>query len=381
MSNRYAFLILILLVPAFAFGAVFGSKSLIHVQKASTLDPGRLELRSNLNFYTKVGDFLGQQKPANFSSVNYWDVQGNTLLTYGIVDHFDATVMVRVYQDLNRVKESNTPDDIFIDLKAGGFALAENKVNLGGIFSMRIPTGDIHNYPFEPYSAGKFEFGFTGLFSYFNDPFIHSRDLSFHLNLGWYYHNDAGATLITLGNQAFKAGNNASEFQYGAALTYPTELFDLNLEIWGTAFINKPDSMAFSREDFLYVTPSVRFKPRWWVNFDLGVDLRLSSNNDESASILPDFDRRGLNLPNYFGWKVQLTASVALTPGKSIVEEGIPRKAGVREKVDYFENLLKRERARSLEEELERLKRERQQAEKELEQLRQLLEEEGGGEQ
>ncbi len=383
MSKCYAFFLILLLAPCLLFAEGFGSNGLMHVQSAATLKPQRLEFRTNMKFFTKVGDFLGQAKPSNFSVVNYWDVQSNALLTYGLAEHFDATVTNRIYQDVhNHDKEFNSPGDLFVDLKAGSFGLSNNKFNVGGMAKLRFPTGDVHNYPFEKYTAGAVEFGFTFLFSYFKDPFLPNRDLSIHANVGWYNHNDAGKTLFTRTIsdtvvQEFKAQNNATAVPWGLGVSYPTELFDLNLELWGNHFINKPDSFAFSRENFVYITPSIKFKPQWWINFTLGLDIRVSSDKDESTKAV-SFVGHNLDLPNYPSWKLALGMNVVLNAGAEKIQGGIGKKADIRKRVNFYERLLQeKENTRSIEEELRRLKREREQAEKELEELRQLLEEEG----
>ncbi|GAB4336981.1 MAG: hypothetical protein Kow0037_19060 [Calditrichia bacterium] len=376
MSNIYKLLLVLLIIPMVTIAGTYGSRGLVHVQSASTLDPGTLELRSNLRFFTKVGEFLGENKPANFSAVNYWLVQSNVLLTYGVMEHFDLTVMNRVYQDNHKPSEYNSPEDIFIDAKIGSFGLSNNKFNYGFLIPLRIPVGKDYNYPFEEYTAGGFEFGITGLFSYFNDPYLHDRSFSLHANLGWYNYNDAGKELYTdnLG-QVYKADGNASSLKYGLGFKYPTELFDLNLELWGNAFTSEPDTMAYSRESFMYFTPAIRFKPRPWFSFDLGIDIRLSS--DKNTSKVPESDfAKTLDLPNYPAWLVHMGANFRLMPVSSAKRPG--EKADVRSKVDFFENLLReRERTRSIEDELRRLKKEREQAERELEELRQMLEEQG----
>ncbi len=383
MSKGFASVLVLLLLPVVLLGQGYGSKSLLHVQTASTLKPQRLDFRTDMNFFTKVGDFLGQQKPSNFSAVNYWDVQANALLSYGIAEHFDATFTTRLYQDVHKAdNEANTPGDLFLDLKAGSFGLSNNKFHVGGLVSFRFPTGESHNYPFERYTAGAVEFGVTGLFSYYNDPFLPHRDFSLHVNLGWYNHNDAGKTLIerTLNDTTkieFKAGNNATAFRYGVGVSYPTELFDLNLEVWGMNYISKPDSFAFSRENFTYITPSIRFKPRWWVNFDLGLDIRMSSDTDETLSTV-SFAGQNLDLPNYASWKMIFGVNMVLNAGKERMRSGLGEKGNIKKRVDFYERLLQeRQKTKSIEEELRRLRREREQAEKELEELRQLLEEEG----
>jgi hypothetical protein len=334
---------------------------------------------SNLNFFTSVGDYLGQQKPDNFTAVNWWDVQFNTYASYGVLDNLDVTLMWRLYQDANRpgkddrTQVENVPEDFFLDLKTGSWGVSNNRFHLGFMTSFRIPIATYYNYFFEPYTAGGFEYGFTGLASYFNDPYLHDRSYSIHLNLGYYNHNDAGRTLyIDPTGREFRANGNASAFHYGTAFSYPTELFDLNLELWGVQFISEPDTMAYSRENFTYITPAVRFKPNDWFNFYLGMDIRLSGDENTSSMLLPA-PSNNLNLPNYPSWKLHLGLNFKVLPWGG----GYEAEQTGKSQVDFYEKLLKdSQRSEKIEEELRRLRKEREQAEKELEELRQMLEEE-----
>ena len=380
MHKIYSVLLVLLLLPCLLFGQGFGSYSLTQVQTARTFKPKRLDFRTNMKFFTKLGDFIGASKPDNFQAVNFWSVNSNALLTYGIAEHFDATFAVKAYQDVHKPNnEANAPGDLFLFLKTGDFGLSNNKFMLGGQFTTRFPTGESHNYPFEPYASSSVQFGIMALASYYNDPFLPHRDYSFHFNAEWYYWNDAGKTVVeaaeTGGQSDILAGNNASAFRYGVGFTYPTELFDLNLEFYGNTFISQPDSLVFSRDDYAYLTPSIRFKPTRRLNFDLGIDIRVSSDNSTSKR---SFSQSNITLPQYSSWKVILGTGIVMSPGADRFKGGIGDKADIKEKVDFYERLLKeREKTRSIEEELRRLKREREQAEKELEELRQLLEEEG----
>lgn len=381
MSHFYRLFLLILLVPlvALAFNSTrFGSRGFLHVQSASTLYKGTFDAETNLNFYTKVGDYLGDQKPDNFAAVNWWDVQFNSVFSYGALDHLDITLMWRLYQDTNRLglnreqQSENVPEDLYLDIKTGSWGLKNNQFHLGLLISGRIPTASYYNYFFEPYSAGGVEYGFTGLASYFNDPYLHDRSYSVHLNLGYYNHNDAGKTLYELGDQIWRASGNASEIQYGLAFSYPTELFQLNLEFSGINFISQPDTMAYSRENFMYLTPMVRFTPQPWFNFYLGLDVRLSGDENTSSSLLPA-PSNNLNLPNYPSWKLHLGLEFRILPKGGRYGAEKPGQT----KVDFYESLLKdSQKSEKIEEELRRLRKEREQAEKELEELRQMLEEE-----
>ena len=172
----------------------------------------------------------------------------------------------------------------------------------------------------------------------------------------------------------FKANGNATALRYGLGFSYPTELFELNLELWGNNFINNPDTMARSRDNYMYITPAIKFKPKRWINIDLGVDIRISKDENTSSELLPK-PSNNLDLPTYPTWRLYLGLNLTLMPVS--VRKG-SQQGTVKSKVDFYENLLReRQKSKNVEDELRRLKKEREQAEKELEELRQMLEEEG----
>jgi len=385
MSKKFVVVISILLLNSLLlWGATNGGNSLLHVQTASSLKPGRLQFKPSMSFYTKAVESLGQAQP---QSTGWWSVTGDAALSYGIINHFDVVAMMRLYQDTNRPGEHNIPDDLFLDFKAGSIALGSDRSQAGAILSFRIPMGDMHNYPFEIYAGGAFEFGIMGLFSYYMDPYFPERDISFHLNLGYYSHNDKGQVLFdeiknpqgTVIAPALEASTGAAQLQYGVGFVFPTELFNINLELWGGAFTSEPDTAVFSRENYMYFTPSITFKPVEAVNFDLGADIRVTK--DENTTGIPAGYPRGLNnnvgtkYPNYNSWKFYLGMNFVLIRESASFRSG--RGVDVRKKLDFYESMMQeKERTKSIEEELRRIRREREQAEKELEELRQLLEEE-----
>jgi hypothetical protein len=380
-----AAIIILLLISGMTWGATNGSNSLLHVQTATSLKPGRLQFTPTASFFTKAVDHFGQSQTPQ-ESVGWWTVTGDAGLSYGIIDHFDVSTMLRLYQDTNREGEHNIPDDLFLDFKAGSITMGSGKTQAGALLSFRVPLGDQHNYPFELYAGGSFEFGIMGLFSYYIDPYFPDRDMSFHFNLGYYSHNDDGQTLIdevtnpqgTVILPAIEASTGAAQLQYGTGFVFPTELFNINLELWGGAFTSEPDSAVFSRENYMYFTPSITFKPIETVNFELGADIRV--NKDENTTVIPAGytgtnlnNQVGTSFPNYSSWKFTLGMNfVLMKESRSYSGKGVD----VRNKINFYESMMQeKERTRSIEEELTRIRREREQAEKELEELRQLLDE------
>lgn len=314
--TKLRIVVILILMQAVVFGQFPGSKSLMHTQTGRTFEQGRLEIHSNMNFYTKLADFAGNPslKPANFTAANYWVVAGNLLLTYGILDNLDVTIAPRIYQDTNRIGEYNLPDDIFITVKGGSFDFANRRFYGALMLNTRIGTGDVHNYPFTEYASGAFEYGFMGAVSYYMDPYLPDRSLSAHLNLGWYNHNEAGKVMYSYPKSKveLKSQVNSQEFQYGLGVAFPVDLFEFRLELNGVSFITQPDTMVYSRENYTYITPSVRYQPYNWVSMDLGFDIRVSGDEEQTSGV--PVLTKSLDLPNYMPWRVNLGLNLTILP-------------------------------------------------------------------
>ena len=367
----------ILLINLLMFTLVFsqapnGSKSLLHLQTGRTFDEGRFEIRSDLNFFTKLAENAANLNPASFKAANYWLVNSGLALSYGITDNFDLTVAPGIYQDTHTSNEYNLPDDIRVALKAGSFDFAERKMYGAFGIGIKFPVGEDHNYPFTYYSSGAIEYGINGALSYYVDPYLPDRSLSLHLNLGWWNHNEAGKEVW----KKLTSNVNSQELQYGVGALYPTEMFDFMLELTGAHFLTQPEKFVFGREDWMYVTPTVRYKPLGWVNFNFGIDILASGSKDESVG-LPVFENIGL--PNYSKWKAHIGIELTILPitAGSMSSSQIQRNQ-FNQRVEFFQKIIEeREKSENIKEELDKLKEERESAEKELEELKQILEEEG----
>jgi hypothetical protein len=376
--KRFGSLFILLLMASFVFAQNPGSKSLLHTHTGRTFEQGRLEVRTNLNFFTKLGEFIGQSKPSDFSAANYWMVANNLAITYGLFDNLDLTVAARLYQDTHYKEEFNVPDDIFVTLKAGSFDFANRQLYAAGMINLRFGTGEKHNYPFVEYASGSTEYGLMGALSFYLDPYLPARSFSTHLNLGWYTHNDASQEVYEVNGTVRTARFNATEMQFGLGFVYPVGALDFMLEVNGINYIEQPDTMIYSRENYIYITPSIRYKPYHWVSMDIGVDLRISGDEEETSGVLVLFTEN-LDLPNYSNWKAYLGLNFTILPlGQSALTPEEVERDRFNKRIDFFQNIIEeRERVENVQEELDRLRREREEAEKELEELKQVLEEEG----
>jgi hypothetical protein len=351
-----------------------GSYTLIHTQTARTYEPGRLEFKTNMNFYTKLAQYVGDPslKPSDFKELNAWVAQGNIGLTYGIVDHLDFTLGVMVYQDTQTgEKKYNAPDNISLMFKLGNYAFAKRMFMFSGMLGTRFFTGEKCNYSMAFYQSGGVEYGLSTALTFFSDPYLPERAFSASLNLGWWNHNDAGRNL-----RYGAATVNAQEFQYGVGLVYPTEMFDFMLEFNGMNYLVQPDSFVYSRDNWMYLSPSMRYKAFSWMSIDLGFDYRLSSG-DFSSYLGDQLEDKDMSV--YPDWKVQLGLNFKILPIGAESKTASEREREVfNKRVDYFQNIIKeRDESENIEKELENLKEERKQAEQELEELKQILQEEG----
>ncbi|MBD3224942.1 MAG: hypothetical protein GF313_09440, partial [Caldithrix sp.] len=197
--KKLSLILLVVLVASAISQPRFGGRSLIHTQSARTFEKGHLELKTNMNFFTRATEFVGSGEQPNFQANNYWLVAGNFALTYAFTDHVDFTIMPRLYQDTHYANEYNVPGDIFLAAKIGTFAFANRKLYGGLISNIRLATGEQHNYPFAEYASGSTEYGFMGALSYYMDPYLPERAFNAHLNVGWWNHNEAGNMVYDVG--------------------------------------------------------------------------------------------------------------------------------------------------------------------------------------
>lgn len=359
-----------------------GEKSLLHTQRGTNLSKGELRFYNNMNFYTKAGDYLGSLEPDNFRTKNYWLVAGNMLFSYGILEHLDATLGLRVYQDTHYENEFNLPDDLFLTLRAASFKFSRNHFHHGLLASFRFPTAEIHNYPFAKYASGAFEYAFMWAVSYYRDQYLPNRDFNVHFNIGWWNHNEKGTTLYEFeedygdyqAGDKLEATKNSQELRMALAAVFPSSVFDFRLELSGMLYLEKTNEFVYSAEEWAFLTPSLRYKPAKWAYLDLGVDFRLSEERQWTAGI-PDMSRELELPPNYPGWKVHLGAGFAFNLTGKPVDNMQDNQVEAQQKIELFETIIEeKEKAREVEDQIESLRRVRKETDEEIEELKKILE-------
>lgn len=350
-----------------------GSRGLTYVRSAWTLEPGFLTVQALTRSFGKVGNFAN-------GPVTIWDVTGRFSVNYGLGDYLELNVSPILYGDTNRGGDGiNLPDDLFLSLKLGSLSTPGSSIAYGFTLDARFPSGQMHNIPFEPYSAGRAAWGASALLTYSKDPLYPEDATNVHFNLGYWNHNDVGARISRANAPGAEPQSMSQELIYGAGVKIPTDKFDFSVELFGSFFLQRPPEAAYSREDYVYIAPTVYYKPYGWLNLYFGGDFRLSNSDDQT-----NYDLIGRTLPNsqpdYPGWRVKFGTQFTLLPTSvyRVSERDIlMQKAETRR--ELFEQIIREQRqTESAEAELQRIKEERRRAERELERLRRILEGEAG---
>ncbi|HOT97502.1 MAG TPA: hypothetical protein PLG50_07765 [bacterium] len=305
---------------------------------------------------------------------NIWDLQSTFALNYGLGAHLEVQILPVLYQSL-QAEGGRFGHDITLALTLGSFQKPGKSWFLGLQTAVLMPSGLGHNLLFEPYSPSRHAFTLTALASWAADSEFPAESVSAHLNLGCTLYDDVGLRfadrILRTESYALKRSQNLA---WSAGLSLPRDYFDWGLETYGLTWIQKPPAGAEGREDYLYACLSMRYKPWHWLHLSLALDRRLSSGTDET---IPSLAARGLGaLPNYPAWRLELGLHFKLLPVTLILSDDreILLKRG-EERSPVVEQILDNStRGAESKDDLERLRAERERAEKELERLRRVIE-------
>jgi hypothetical protein len=363
-----------------AFGQIAGSNFFTHTQSGRSYGKGHFEIYNHTSFYTaSVGTVTTPPPPPEFSGSSYWLVQNDLALIYGPVDHFDLIMRLGYFQDAHYMSDFNFPDAVNLTFKGGSLTFADRHIYAAGMLNVTVPLGDVHNYPLVEYiSSANFEYGLKAALSYYSDVYVPDQSFSAHLNLGYFSHNAAKSTAYSQDTLQLLSGTNGVEFQYGLAFIYPLDLVEFRLEVSGVQFLQQPDTVVYGRENYTWLTPSIRYKPLRWLSVDLGADVRISSDTDETSNVVYLYSEN-MGLPNYADWRVHVGLNFTifpLPPAPRSAEE--LKTEQFNQRIDYFRGMVEeRDKVQNAREDIEAIKKERGQIEREIKALKQALEESG----
>ncbi|HNW59736.1 MAG TPA: hypothetical protein PKI62_08690 [bacterium] len=344
-----------------------------HTRPAWVLPRGHLTTRLHTGFW----GLAAEQSYAPYGAAgtrNIWDLQSTLTLNYGLGAHLEAQLMPVLYQSL-QAEGGRIGHDITLGVTLGSLQWPGKSWFLGAQAATLLPAGLGHNLLYEPYSPDRHVFTLATLASYAADPEFPAEAFSAHLNLGYTLYDDVGIRFADrrLQTESF-AYKRSQELSWSAGATLPGEYFDWGIEGYGMIWLQQPPAGAEGREDFIYASLSTRYKPWHWLHLCLALDRRISSGSDET---IPSLAARGLGeLPNYPTWRIELGLHLKVLPLhliKSDDREILMKRNEERSSV--FEQIIDDgSRGTESKDDLERLRAERERAEKELERLRRLIE-------
>lgn len=389
MAKRITFVLLTFLLTVATIAEVRGqyvytaSSRLIRVQEALNPKSGHLTFYNHLDFNTVSDGWRDPGSPSDF--VGQWIVQNSIHIDYSITDYLLLSLNPTVYRDIHRKEEeANSPlDNLMISAKLGSYGFGNDFFYAGLLASVLIPTADYNNNNYGvPYSAGSTELGVNLLLSYYTDNLFPEEALNINLNLGYYNYFDKDED-ISHTNTPFLVKQTTSAFNYGLGIKYPTSTIDLMLEFWGQAFITQPPSIAFSRENMSFITAGIRLKPVAFAALTLAGDIMVSGKKDETvySNKYGIVAHPGLSPNSYPEWRFIIGFQLNILP-LSVFSTGPNPRAVELTPENQTSDVIKQLEGLSQEKEdtaqkVDELKRRRQEIEKNLQQLRQILKETG----
>ncbi len=355
-------------------GSEQGNRGPLYLTTAWNLVKGDLTFQGNSRFYFNNKTFTSANNPA--TAVTFWDVQGGLNLNYGFGKHYQIGISQIVYQDNHKSgKGFNLPDDMFLKVKFGSVTEKSGPIKFGLLLTTRLPFAKYHNILLEPYSAGRVEFGLMGLFSFSKNQIYPDDGLNAHVNFGLIDHNDRGKK-FTESNIEYINRKNSREIYGGVALIYPITKFDFSVEFYGNYNISKPPPAAYSRHNYLYITPGVTYNAFYWLSLACGFDFRLTKNKSSNSYLISNSTTN--MLPTYPTWRVNFSVRVNLVSklkGRFEQKDDFKSITSDKNKKDVYEEIAtERKQIENAELELEKIREERKKMDEILNRLRKALE-------
>lgn len=363
----------LLCVPPAAGQPLNGGAGLPHTRPAWVLERGHLTAEMGARFWgTAV-----EQSYAPYGAPgkrNIWDMQNALALNWGLGARLEAQAAPVIYQS-DQSGSGIYGQQLAVGLMLGSLRWPARSWHLGAGLTGLLPTGSGRNFLFSEYDADAHALILSGLVSYAFDPDFPAAAPSLHFNAGYTMHDDLGKLLTGEAlNPDAHVLRRSRNLRWSGGVLFPGERFDLGVEAYGLAWLQRPPAAAEGREDYGYASLSLRYKPANWLHFALAADRRLTADHDATR---PTLEERGLGeTGNYPGWRLHLRMGAQLLPLtvlKTGNREHFIRRAD--ERAPVFEKIIDDgSGSPGRQEELNQLREERKRTEKEMERLRRIIE-------
>ncbi len=373
---------MLLIFTSLAFSSPLGhGAGPVNVSPAWTITKKSLFVRTWSRLYLK--DQMVKQNGVSTAKMHS-NVQAGLGFFYGFTSHLELGLAQIIYQDTNKPPVvSNVPDDLFFRLKLGSLGLKKSALRFGAQFDLRLPTGQVHNIPLEPYSSSRISYGFSGLFSIVSNTFQPDSGITIAANIGTYNHWDLGTKLTTFDHDTTRVFKNSRELVYGVSFVNVVKKFSYFAEIYGRAFLQRPPVTAYTRETTVYFSPGVSYQTNQWLRLRGSLDLLVLGHKDLSKYSDDPREPTALtrmwkNAPNMSTWRLTLDARITLNRGKIDKRKKRDKartayRLSGRDENLYVEIAQEKRKAESAEYELDRIRAERQRMEDLIQRLQTML--------
>lgn len=286
-------------------GQYLGGIGYLHTNSARTLPQGALSMSFFMRGYV------------HYISMDEYLTHGSSALSaaFGYTRHSEFALTQVLYQDLNHTKGIEggisymVPGDAYFRFKFGNYTFKDN-FYYGVMPVLRYRGAKYHDIHLEPYKSLAIEAELMLLGAYYQKPLYPDEGFSAYVNLGYVNHNDAE-----------EISSSSQSFQYLVSFMNPQKRYDYGLELYGSLFLTQPGKDVLGRENWMYVTPMVRYRLFKGLHFTMGFDVLVMGNENTTVGIS---DKWG----NYSKWRlsgrVQFTPSTAFYSAPTFIKADAP---------------------------------------------------------
>mgnify|MGYP006288441405 CR=1 FL=1 len=217
------------------------------------------------------------------SGVTVWDSQLSATLGWGLTHHWEIGITPVLLQKNHETGTSaDSPGDLFLFSKFGSIGSLTSPFKLALQLDARIPLGEHHNIPLQPYSANSVGYGGTGMLSINTRPQQPATGWAFDFNVGYFNHNDQGLELDDSEIDTITVETSTQEIFAGVAARFMGKKFGLFSEAHARLFLQEPPTVAYTREHSAYFSQGVIYQFNPFIRVVSSVDVLLLGKLDET---------------------------------------------------------------------------------------------------
>lgn len=392
MKRQHTFVagaVLLLHGAAMAATQFLGGNSLFHTWSTQTLEPGQMTVQWHSRLWASS---VPEGSISNVSQA--------LALDFGFGKHLELEFVPMLYQDLNFSSQDkvtyNAPDDVYMRFRLGRYQarMFNTPLELGGQVGFRLNSSKVSNVYLEPYNAAANEISLSLGLGWYANQLYPTEGPSAQFNLGYLNHNDGGQDALNIFSDV------THDLEFALAYRHPTLRWDFYGELYGNFFLSDLPEWAFTQADAIWLQPGFNYRFFRGLSVSTGVDVKLMESGpkvyfqDEGprpVEVHRNRSRLNNEYPEYYPpWRLAVRMNFQPSTAFHHVETFAQvrpqseRDWEMREKIGVTEREMidwlgaEDQSAEFLDLELEKIRAERRQAEKELERLKEKFKDDKG---